>query len=158
MPVGPGWVARVTCERRAYGAPVEFRAGEVDARADRLAEGSVGVLLLAAFVFRWPWLVPAVGAVLVVAIVGGTRVDPFHVLFVRAFAPRMGTADATVTADTVLAQDVLLAGLTAIATLSFLVGVAFIGWLVVIAAAVIAVVAAATGLHVGDQLRRLLSR
>jgi hypothetical protein len=137
---------------------VDFRAGDVDARADRLAQGAVGVLFLAAFVFKLPWLVPVVGLVLVVAAVGGTRANPFHILFVRALAPRLGPPDAGFDEDTVRAQDALLAAVAALATLFFLVGIGFVGWLVTIATAIVAVLAAATGFHAGEHVRRLLSR
>ncbi len=141
-----------------YRAQVQFRAGDVDARADRLAEGTVGVALLAAFVFKVPWLVPLVGLVLLVAAVAGTRANPFHILFVRAIAPRLGPPDATVGEDVIQVQDALLAAMTAVAAAGFALGVAFLGWLVVIAAAIVAALAAATSFYAGEYLRRLLSR
>ncbi len=62
----------------------------VDARTDRVAQGAVGIALLAAFVFRVPWLVP----VLARAARGrralvGPKANALHAVFERWIAPRV---------------------------------------------------------------------
>jgi Domain of unknown function (DUF4395) len=133
-------------------------ANGIDARGDRAVQSVVGVLLLAAFVFRIPLLVPVVGAVLLVGAALGPRLNPLYVVFVRLVAGRLGPPDEVLAAQTIRRQDTLLAGLCALASLFFLLGVQPLGWLVVVAAGVVAVVAATTRIHLGDQLQRLTTR
>ncbi len=61
----------------------------VEARTDRVAQGAVGIALLAGFVFRLPWLVPAIGLVLAVGALGGPRANGLHYAFERGIAPRL---------------------------------------------------------------------
>lgn len=122
--------------------------GAVDARADRAAQAFIGVLLLAAFVFRLPWLVPVVIIGLAGAALAGPRADPLVWVFHRFVAPRLKASDQTIDARTVQLQDLSTVGLTVVATLSLLVLPIF-GWLVVVVTAIVAVVAASTGVHVG---------
>ena len=61
----------------------------VDARTDRVAQGVIGVALLAAFVFRIPWIVPALALLLAVAALAGPKADAIHLVFERWIAPRL---------------------------------------------------------------------
>ncbi len=152
-------VARVTEYRAAVDREGPSPLGGVDARADRLVQGSIGVLLLAAFVFRVPLVVPIFGVLLAIGAAIGPRANPFHAAFGRFLAPRLGAAEeARIDPQTVRRQDALLAGLCAIATLGFGLGISPLGWLVVIAAAIAAIFAATTRIHLGDQLRRFTAR
>jgi hypothetical protein len=131
----------------------------VDARTDRVAQGAVGIALLAGFVFRIPWLVPALGVVLAVGALGGPRANALHYVFERWIAPRLpaprGVAvEPRVAGPTVRAQDALAAVILLVASFAFVLGVGFIGWILVIAEAVIAITAATTRVHVVDRLRR----
>jgi uncharacterized protein DUF4395 len=145
-----------------YRAEVERQdpspAGGIDARGDRLMQGSVGVLLLAAFVFGIPLLVPIVGVVLAVGAAIGPRANPLHLAFARFLAPRLTGSVPLIDPQTVRRQDALIAGLCAIATIGFGLGIAPVGWLVVIVAAIVAIFAATTRIHLGDQLRRFTAR
>jgi hypothetical protein len=132
--------------------------GGVDARGDRLVQGSVGVLLLAAFVFGFPVVVLVVGVVLAVGAAIGPRANPFHVAFARLLAPRLAVSAALVDPLTIRRQDALLAGMCAVALLGFGLGIAPLGWLVVIGAAIVAIFAATTRIHLGDKLRRFTAR
>ncbi len=133
-------------------------AGGIDARGDRVVQSFVGVVLLGAFVFRIPLLVPIVGVVLLFGAGLGSRANPLLVAYVHVVAPRLAAPDALVDPRTARRQDVLLAGLCTIAALAFLIGISPVGWLFVIAAALIAIIAATTSLHVGDQLQRFTTR
>ncbi len=133
----------------------------VDARTDRVAQGAIGVALLAAFVFRVPWLVPALALLLAVGALGGSRANALHRAFERWIAPRLpapkGLApEAPVAEPTVRAQDALAAVLLAVAGFAFLLGIAFVGWALAIAEAVIAIIAATTRIHVAERLLRAL--
>src|SRR6516162_7220645 len=64
--------------------PVQpLQPGAVDARGDRAAQALLGVFLLAAFVFRLPWLVPVVIVVLLGSALLGPRANPLLVAFDR---------------------------------------------------------------------------
>lgn len=132
--------------------------GDVDARGDRLVQGLVGVLLLAAFVFRVPTVVPIVAILLGLSAAVGARANPFHLAFTRWVLPRLGAGDATVPEQTIRGQDAFAAGLLAIASLGFFIGIPGLGWLFVIAEAVIAVVAATTLVHLGERAVHRLMR
>ncbi len=122
--------------------------GAVDARADRAAQGFIGVFLLAAFVFRLPWLVPVVLVGLAGAALAGPRANPLVWVFARFVAPRLKTPEQTIDARTIQLQDLFTVGLTVIATLGLLVIPVF-GWLVVVGTAIVAVLAASMGVHTG---------
>ncbi len=132
--------------------------GGVDARGDRLVQGSVGVLLLAAFVFGFPLIVLVVGVVLAVGAAIGPRANPFHVAFARLLAPRLAAGGVLIDPLTIRRQDALVAGLCAVAMLGFGLGIAPLGWLIVIGAAIVAIFAATTRIHLGDKLRRFTAR
>jgi hypothetical protein len=132
--------------------------GDVDARGDRLVQGLVGVLLLAAFVFRVPAVVPIVAILLGLSAAVGLRANPLHLAFTHWVLPRLGAGDATVPEQTIRGQDAFAAGLLAIASLGFFIGIPGLGWLFVIAEAVIAVVAATTLVHLGARAVHRLMR
>jgi hypothetical protein len=132
--------------------------GGIDARGDRLVQALVGVLLLAAFVFRVPVIVPIVAILLAVSAGIGVRANPFHQAFTRWVQPRMGPGDAMVGEQIVRGQDAFAAGLLAVASLAFLINIPGLGWLFVIAEAVIAAVAATTLVHLGERAVHRLIR
>jgi hypothetical protein len=111
--------------------------------------------LLTAFVFRLTLVVPLFALLLVPAAIWGPERHPLGWLFERFVAPRLPAATGTpVDRRTAHAQDILAVGLLALASIALLIGVGAIGWLIVVAEAVIAIVAATTMIHAGDQLRR----
>ncbi|MCU1465373.1 MAG: hypothetical protein JWM72_1301 [Actinomycetia bacterium] len=135
----------------------------VAARTDRVAQGVVGVALLAAFVFRIPWIVPVLALLLAVAALAGPKADAIHIVFERWIAPRLPaprgasldtTAEEKVPFPTVRAQDGLAAGLLLVASFAFPIGIALVGWILVLIVAVAAIVAATTRIHVADRFRR----
>jgi Domain of unknown function (DUF4395) len=132
--------------------------GGIDARGDRLVQALVGVLLLAAFVFRVPVIVPIVAILQAVSAGFGVRANPFHQAFTRWVGPRIGPSDAMVDEQIVRGQDAFAAGLLAVASLAFLVNIPGLGWLFVIAEAVIAAVAATTLVHLGERAVHRLIR
>jgi hypothetical protein len=136
-------------------------AESVDARTDRAAQATVGVVLLAGFVFRVTWVVPVLILVLGVGALAGPEGNVLHRVFERWIAPRLPAPSAPLAEDavpevTVRAQDALAAVVLAVAGLAFLLGISPVGWVLVIAEGVIAILAATTRLHAGDWLRRRL--
>ncbi len=130
----------------------------VDARTDRVAQGVVGVALLGAFVFRIAWLVPALALLLTIAALAGPQANALHRVYERWIAPRLPRASDTnaepgIAAVTVRAQDALAAALLVVATLAFVFGIGAVGWLLAIAEAVIAILAATTGIHAAERIR-----
>jgi hypothetical protein len=142
-------VARVT-EYRASVVDPGPRA-TVDARSDRAVESIVGIVLLGAFVFRLPWLVPILTLILAAGAVGGPGANLFHLGFRRLIEPRLPVVAAAVPAATVRAQDALLAALGLLASLAFLIDIDLVGWLFVVAAALVAIFAATTMIHIGER-------
>lgn len=134
------------------------RSEPVDARADRAVEGAIAVLTLGAFVFRVAWLIPVLALLVGVGALLGPGRNLFHQLFAATLAPRLGTATATVPADTVRAQDTLAFGLLGVATLSLLIGLGGFAWILALAEALVAVVAATTGVHLAVSIRDRLRR
>ena len=133
----------------------------VDARTDRAAQATVGIVLLTAFVFRVTWLVPLVALFLGVGALAGPEGNVLHKAFERWVLPRLpGRAapfpEAFVSVTTVRAQDALGAVILAAASLAFVLGIAPIGWVFVLAGAVIAILAATTRVHAAEWVRRRL--
>jgi uncharacterized protein YggT (Ycf19 family) len=137
---------------------VAARSDPVDARADRVVQGAIAVVTLAAFVFRAVWVVPVLAVVLGVGAAIGPSGNPFHRLFAGAVAPRLSPVRTTVPAATVQAQDGLAVALLALATLFLLIQLGGIAWIVALAEAGVAAVAATTRVHLGvtalERLRR----
>ena len=106
----------------------------------------MGVVLLAGFVFRLPWLVPVLTVILAV---GARRWARGPTCFTWGFrdliVPRLPHVEASVPAVRRSGPRTRsLAGLGAVASLTFLVDIYVIGWLFVIAAALVAILAATT--------------
>jgi hypothetical protein len=130
----------------------------IDARADRLVEGTVAIALLAAFVFRQPLAAPVIGLVIAIGAAFGPRANALHVAIATVVTPRLPAAVDWVDAATVRLEDALVAVLLGLASLAFLAGVDGAGWLAVLLAAGIALLAATTGYHVASVLRERLRR
>ena len=130
----------------------------VDMRSDRAVQGAVAVVTLGAFVFHQEWVIP----ILLVLVGAGALIGPAGTPFLRAFAglvaPRLPPATATEPASTIHAQDVLAAALLGVATLLILIGLGGVAWVVTLVEALVAAVAATTGVHLGvtarDRFRR----
>jgi hypothetical protein len=129
----------------------------VDVRADRTVQGAVTVIVLAAFVFHQPLVIPVVAVFLGIGAWFGPSGNGLHRVFAALVEPRLSPAVAVVPAATVQAQDLLGAALLGVATLCILVGLGGLGSIVTLAEAGAAVVAATTGVHLGqiavDRLR-----
>lgn len=126
----------------------------VDARSDRLAQSLVGVFLLAGFVFRIPWVLPVMAAVLGIGAVLGPGRNPIHWAFGRYAAPRLEPMIVTVDAEAIRASDIAGASLLALGSLLWLAGIGTLGWLLALLVAVAAIVAATTRIHLAERILR----
>ena len=131
----------------------------VDVRADRAVQATVAVVMLSAFVFRQPGVIPVFVVVLGAGALIGPAGNPIYRLFAGVVAPRLSPAADVEPAATLRAQDVLGVGLLGAATLCILVGLGGLAWIVTLVEAGVAVVAATTGAHLGVVVRdRFLRR
>jgi hypothetical protein len=124
-----------------------------DAREVRAVQGAVGLLVLAAFVFRAPWLVVVTFLIVAAGGVAGTRAHPFHSLYRTLVAPRLRAASAVEEARDVRALDLLATTLLGIASLALVASAGVIGWLFALGEAGVATVAASTGINLAADLR-----
>jgi hypothetical protein len=136
---------------------VAARSDSVDARADRVVQGALAVVTLGAFVFRAFWVIPVLAIVAGLGAIGPAG-NPLHRLFAALAAPRLPPVHTTVPASTVRSQDLLAAGLLAFATLCLVISLGGIAWIVALAEAGVAAVAATTGVHLGVTLRDRFKR
>jgi hypothetical protein len=125
----------------------------VDARADRVAQGTIAIVTLGAFVFRSVWAIPVLTVLVGVGAVAGPDGNLLLRLFAGVVEPRIPPARSTVPAPSVQAQDVLVAALLGLATLCLLIHLGGIGWIVALGAAGVAAVAATTRIHLGETVR-----
>jgi hypothetical protein len=130
----------------------------VDSRADRVVEGAVAIALLAAFVFRQPLVVPAIGLIVAIGAAVGPRGNALHVAFATVVTPRLPAPIETVDATTIRVQDLVITVLLAVASLAFLLDIDSGGWLAALLGAGVALLAATTGFHVAAELRTRLRR
>jgi hypothetical protein len=130
----------------------------VDGRELRAAQGVVAVILLGAFVFRLPWLVPVVAVVTVAGAVLGPHANPLHVAYRTVVAPRIAPPRVHEEPAAVRALDGLAAAACGLATLAFAGGLYGAGWVVALAEAAVAAVAASTGANAAVALRDRLRR
>jgi hypothetical protein len=137
---------------------VAARSEPVDARADRVVQGAIAVVTLGAFVFRAGWAIPVLALVLGLGAAIGPAGNALHRLFASLAAPRLPPVRATVPASTVRAQDGLAVALLGFATLCLLISLGGIAWIVALAEAGVAAVAATTRVHLGEILLDRLER
>ena len=131
-----------------------------DERSVRLAQGALGIVLLAAFVFRIPLLVPIAAVNELVGAAAGPQAAPFHLAYRALLRDRLPARDALapVAPDGIRAQHVLAVVLLGVASLAFLVGVDVVGWLLTLLEAGIAVTEATLGFNAATALRERLNR
>ena len=131
-----------------------------DERSVRLAQGALGIVLLAAFVFRIPLLVPIAAINELVGAAVGPQAAPLYLAYRALLRDRLPTrgAVAPVAADGIRAQHILAVVLLGVAALAFLVGVDVVGWLFTLLQAGVAVTEATLGINAATALRERLNR
>lgn len=134
------------------------RSEPVDIRADRAVQATVAVATLSAFVFRQPWVIPVLGVVVGAGALVGPAGNPIYRIFDGLVGPRLSPAANVEPAATLRAQDGLGVALLGVATLCLLIGLGGIAWIIALAEAGVAAIAATTGVHLGVEVRDRLRR
>lgn len=120
-------------------------------------QGAIAVILLGAFVFGQIWILPILGVLVAAGAAFGPPGSPFHRLFAAYVEPRLPPATDLEAAATIRAQDALATALLAAATVAVLISLNGLAWIIALAEAGVAAVAATTGVHLGvallDRLR-----
>jgi hypothetical protein len=125
----------------------------IDSRADRTAQGLVAVVLLAAFVFRQIWIVPVLAVLVGSGAAFGPGGNPFLRLFTGFISPRISKPTTFEEPTTVRDQDILAVALLGVAIVAVVISLNVVAWIMALAEAGIAVIAATTGVHVGVVVR-----
>ncbi len=133
-------------------------AAAIDGREVRGAQAVIAVLILGGFVFRIPVLVPLAGILSAIGAFIGPHANPMHAIYRAAMAPHLDDARVWESPSAVRALDLLGAALCGVASVAFLLDIGIIGWLVALAEAAVAAVAAGTGINAAVMLRDRLRR
>ena len=153
MPVS-GIVRHDTCVATALALRVRDVASgsePVDVRADRAVQGAVAVVTLGAFVFRQPWVIPVLG----VLVGAGALLGPGRQPVPPALRRRSSRPGCRPRPPRRAGRDDPGPGrargrrCSASATLLLLIGLGGVAWIVALAEAGVAAVAATTGVHLG---------
>ena len=124
----------------------------IDPRGPRFNQAVVSVLLLIAFVVEQPLVVPAMAVVLLAGAALGPRWGPFLLLYSRLVRPRLpAPAELEDPRPPRFAAAVGVIVLSA-ATVAFLAGYGVVGWVLTLVVAVLAGLAATTGICVGCEI------
>ena len=130
----------------------------VDARGMRFEQGVVAVAILAGFVFRVPWVLPALAAILVTATFGGPRLNLLLRIYDALLARRMGTPVLLEDGDEARIADLIRVGMLVAATVALLVDLGGIAWIIALVQAFVSALRATAGIHLGagvyDRFRR----
>lgn len=130
----------------------------IDPRGPRFNQAIVTLLLLVGFVLDVPALVPVVGVVLLAGAALGPRWGPFLRLYSELIRPRLAPpAELEDPRPPRFAAAVGVAFLGA-STVAFLLGNAVVGWTLALVVAVLAGLAAATGVCVGCEIWLFIAR
>ena len=130
----------------------------IDPRGPRFNQAVVSLLLLTAFVLDAPPVVPGVAVVLLAGAALGPRWGPFLRLYSDVIRPRLGPpAELEDPRPPRFASAVGVVVLAA-STVAFMAGNTVIGWALALVVAVLAGLAAATGICVGCEIWLLLAR
>jgi Domain of unknown function (DUF4395) len=129
----------------------------IDARAPRLNQGTVGVVAVIALLTGWWWLFGLLALQLTLGLTLGRRWCLPCVLYFEVVQPRFGEGPVEDSRPPRFA-NVLGATLLWVTAVAFAAGVPVVGTVLGAAVAVLALLAATTGLCVGCELYRLASR
>ena len=130
----------------------------IDPRGPRFNQAVVTALLLIGFVLDVPVVVPAVAVVLLAGAVLGPRWGPFLRLYSELIRPRLGPpAELEDPRPPRFAAAVGVVFLAA-STVAFVAGYSGVGWALALVVAVLAGLAAATGICVGCEIWLFVAR
>lgn len=129
----------------------------VDARAPRFLQGTVGLVSLVALATGWWGLLAALALQLAVGLVFGRKYCLPCVLYFEVVQPRIGEGEVEDARPVRFANIIGVSFLSA-ASLAYLAGAATLGGILAGMVAVLALLAASTGLCVGCEMYKLIAR
>ncbi len=130
----------------------------IDPRGPRFNQAVVTVLLLGAFVLEQPLVVPAVAVVLLAGAALGPRWGPFLLVYSHLIRPRLDPpAQMEDPRPPRFAAAVGVVVLSA-ATIALVAGLGLLGWALTLVVAVLAGLAAASGICVGCEIWLFMAR
>jgi len=130
----------------------------IDPRGPRFNQACIAVVLLVAFVIDWPVVVPGVAVVLLAGAALGPRFGPFLALFSTVVKPRLGPPSELEDPRPPRFAAAFGAVVLAASTVAFVVGQIDLGWILALAVAVLAGLAAGTGICVGCEIYLVVAR
>lgn len=130
----------------------------IDPRGPRFNQAVVAIVLLVAFVANWPLVLPAMGTVLLAGAALGPRFGPFLAFYGAVVKPRLPPPpeleDPRPPRFAALVGTVVLAAATA----AFVAGNVDLAWVLALVVAVLAGLAATTGICVGCEVYLVATR
>jgi hypothetical protein len=130
----------------------------IDPRGPRFNQAMIAALLLVGFVLDWGPIVPVVAVVLALGAALGPRFGPFLALYAHVIRPRLGPpAELEDPRPPRFAATLGAVVLTA-STVAFLADAEVLGWALALLVALLAGLAASTGICVGCEIYLFLAR
>jgi hypothetical protein len=142
-----------TSPTRIAGAP-----RPIDPRGPRFNQAVISGLLLVAFVANWPWVVPALATVLLAGALLGPRFGPFLALYATVIKPRLAPPGELEDPRPPRFAAGFGAVVLGASTVAFVADQIDIGWFLALAVAVLAGLAAGTGICVGCEIYLVTAR
>ncbi len=130
----------------------------IDARMPRFNQGVLAVGLLAGFVLRWDWMIPAFAVILFAGAAFGPRFGLFLRIYRDLVAPRLGPPRELEDPRPPRFAATLGTVFLALGTGALLLGLDLVAWALGLVVAVLAALAATTGICVGCELYVRLKR
>ncbi len=130
----------------------------IDPRGPRFNQAVIASLLLVAFVADWPPMVPVLGVVLLAGAALGPRFGPFLAIYAKVVKPRLGPPGEL--EDPRPPRFAATVGVVVLAasTVAFAAGNAGLAWALALLVAVLAGLAATTGICVGCEIYLMAAR
>jgi hypothetical protein len=130
----------------------------IDPRGPRFNQAMIAALLVGGFVVDWEPVVPAVAVILALGAALGPRFGPFLALYAYAIRPRLRPPGELEDPRPPRFAATLGVVVLAAATGAFLAGAAVVGWVLALLVAVLAGLAATTGICIGCEIYLFLAR
>lgn len=129
-----------------------------DPRGPRFNQGALALALLAGFVADWRPVVPLFAVILAIGATLGPRYAPFLRLYSDLVRPRLGPPKELEDPRAPRFASTVGAAFLTLATVAFAAGVTGVGWVLALVVAVLAGLAAATGICVGCEIWLFVAR
>ncbi len=130
----------------------------IDPRGPRFNQAMIAALLLVAFVLDWPLMVPVVAVILLAGAVLGPRFGPFLAFYAAVIKPRLAPPAELEDPRPPRFAAAVGAVVLAASTVAHAAGSLGLAWILALAVAVLAGLAATTGICVGCEIYLLLAR